>query len=101
VSKNRILRRIFGPKGDEMVGSLRKLRYEELRNLYISPSIIIMIKSRTMKLTGHIARMGEGRNAYMISVGTPGGRRPLGRPTHRWEDNIKMDPGEIGWGNLD
>jgi hypothetical protein len=75
----------------------RKLHNEELHNLYSSPSIIRMIKSRRMTWAGHVARMGEKRNAYRILVGKPEGKRPLGRPRCRWVDNIKMDLTEIGW----
>jgi hypothetical protein len=74
----------------------RKLNNEELRNLYSSPSIITMIKSRRMRWAGHVARMGERRNAYRILVGKPEGKRPLERPRHRWANNIKMDLREVG-----
>jgi hypothetical protein len=97
VFANRVLRRIFGPKRDEVTGGWRKLHNEELHNLYSSPSIIIMIKSRRMRWAGHVARTGEKRNAYRILVGTPEGKRPLGRSRRRWVDNIKMDLREIGW----
>jgi hypothetical protein len=96
-----MLRRIFGPKRDEMVGGWRKLHNEELHNLYSSPDIIRIIKSRRMKWAGHVARMWEKSNAYRILVGTPEGKRPLGRPRRRWEDNIKMDLREIGCGGMD
>jgi hypothetical protein len=76
---------------------IRKLHNEELHNLYSSPSIIRMIKCRRMRWAGHVARMGEKRNAYRILVGNPEGKRPLGRPRHRWVDNINMDVREIGW----
>jgi hypothetical protein len=79
----------------------RKLHNEELHNLYSSPSIIRIIKSRRMRLAGHVARMGETRNAYRILVGKPEGKRPLGRPRRRWVDNIKMDLREIGWNGMD
>jgi hypothetical protein len=91
VFQNRVLRRIFGPRRDEVTGDWRKLHNEELHNLYSSPSIIRMIKSRRMRWAGHVARMGETRNAYRILVGKPEGKRPLGRPKRRWMDNIKMD----------
>jgi hypothetical protein len=82
-----VLRRTFGPKRDEMMGEWRKLHNEELRDLYSSPSIIRIIKSRRMKWAGHVARMGEKRNAYRLLVGKPEGKRPLGRPRRRWVDN--------------
>jgi hypothetical protein len=102
VFENRVLRRIFGQKRDEVTGDWRKLHNEEVHNLYFSPNIIRMIKSWTMRWAGHVARRGETRNAYRILVGKPEGKRPLGRPRHRWVDNIKMDLTEIGWdGGLD
>jgi hypothetical protein len=79
----------------------RKLHNEELRDLYYSPSIITIIKSRRMRSTGHVARMGENRNAYRLLVGKPEGRRPLGRPRRKGVDNIRMDLGEVGWGDVD
>jgi hypothetical protein len=96
VFENRVLRRIFGLRRDEVTGDWRKLHNERLHNLYSSPNIIRMIKSRRMRWAGHVARMGETKNAYMILVGKPEGKRPLGRPRRRWVDNIKMDLGEIG-----
>jgi hypothetical protein len=89
--ENRVLRRIFGPKRNEVTGEWRRLHNEELNDLYLSPNIIRVIKSRRMRWSGNVARMGEGRGAYRILVGRPEGRRPLGRPRRRWEDNIKMD----------
>jgi hypothetical protein len=100
VFENRVVRRIFGLKRDEMIGR-RKLHNEELYNLYDSPSIIRMIKSSRMRWAGHVAGMGEKRNAYRILMGKPEGKRPLRRPGHRWEDNIRMDLREIGWGGMD
>jgi hypothetical protein len=85
------LRRIFGPKRDEVTGDWRKLHNKELHNLYSSPSIIRMIKSRRMRWAGHVAQMGEKRNTYRILVVNPEEKRPLGRPRRRWVDNIKMD----------
>jgi hypothetical protein len=90
-----VLRRIFGPRRDDVTGDWRKLRNEELHNLYSSPNIIRMIKSRRMRWAGHVARMGETRNAYKILVGKPEGKRPLGRPRRRWVDNINMDLRQI------
>jgi transcription termination factor 2 len=101
VFDNRVLRRIFGPKRDDVTGDWRKLHNEEIHNLYSSPDIIGMIKSRRMRWAGHVARMGETRNAYRILVGKPEGKRPLGRPRCRWVDNIKMDLREIGWDGVD
>jgi hypothetical protein len=101
VFENKVLRRIFGPKRDEVTEGWRKLHNEEFRDLYSSPSIIRIIKSRRMRWAGHVAQMGEKRNAYRLLVGKPGGKRPLGRPRLRWVDNIKMDLLEIGWGGVD
>jgi hypothetical protein len=98
VFENRVLRRIFGPKRDKITGEWRRLHNKELNDLYSSPTIIRVMESRRMRWAGHIARMGEGRGAYRILVGRPEGRRPLGRPRCRWEDNIKMDLQEVGWG---
>jgi hypothetical protein len=81
--ENRVLRRIFGPRRDEVMGDCRKLLNEELHNLYSSPDIIRMIKSSRMRWTGYVARMGATRNAYRILVGKPEGKRPLGRPRRR------------------
>jgi hypothetical protein len=100
--ENRVLRRIFGPKRDEVIGGWRKLHNEDRRNMQCSPSIIIkMIKSRMMRWTGHIARIGANRNAYRILVGKPEGKRPLGKPKRRWKYNIRLDLREIGWGGMD
>jgi hypothetical protein len=85
-----VLRRIFAPKRDEVTGGWRKLHNEELHNLYSSPSIIRVIKSRRMRWAGHVARMGEKKYAYRILVGKSEGKRPLGRSGCRWVDNIKM-----------
>jgi hypothetical protein len=101
VFENRVLRRIFGPKRDEGTGEWRTLHNEELCDLYSSPSIIRIIKSRRMRWAGHVARIGAKRNAYRLLVGKPEGKRPLGRPRHRWVDNIKMDLGEVEWGDVD
>jgi hypothetical protein len=99
--ENRVLRRIFGPKRDEVTGEWRKLHDDELGVLYSSPSIITIIKSRRMRWAGYVARMGEKRNAYRLLVGKPEGKSPLGRPRRRWVDNAKMNLGEVGWGDMD
>jgi hypothetical protein len=101
VFENRVLRRIFGPKRDRVTGRWRKLHNEELHNLYPSPSIIRIIKSRRMRWVGNVARMGEKRNVYRILVGRPEGKRPLGRPRRRWINNIKMDLLEIALSVVD
>jgi hypothetical protein len=95
--ENRVLRRIFGPKRDEVTGDWRKLNNEELHKLYSSPKIIRTIKSRRMKWAGNIARTGEKRNAYRILVGKTLGKRPLGRQRRRWVDNIRLDLRDIRW----
>jgi hypothetical protein len=84
-----------------VTGGWRKLHNEELHNLYSSTSIIRMIRSRRIIWVGHVARMGEKRNAYRILVGKPEGKIPLGRPRHRWVDNIKMNLREVGWDDMD
>jgi hypothetical protein len=96
VFENRALRKIF----DEVTGEWRKLHNEELHDMYYSPSIIRIIKTKRMRLAGHVARMGEKRNVYSL-VGKPEGRRPLGRPRRRWLDNIRMDLVEVGWDEVD
>ena len=89
------LRSIFGPRRDEVTGEWRRLHNEELNYLYSSPNIVRVIKSRRMTWAGHVARMGEERGVYRVLVGKPEGRRPLGRPRHRWVDNIRMDLQEV------
>ena len=101
VFENRVLRRIFGPKRDEVIGKWRKLHNEDLNDLYSSPNIFRVIKSRRMKWAGHVTCMGERRGIYRVLMGKPDGKRPLGRPRHRWEDNIKMDLQEVGCGDMD
>jgi hypothetical protein len=100
VSENRVLK-ILGLKRNDVMGGWRKLHNEELHNMHSSPSIIRMIKSQRMSWAGHVARMGENRNAYTILVGKPEGKRPLARPRCMWVDNIKMDPREMRWYGLD
>ena len=96
VFENMVLRRVFGRKKDEVTGEWGKLHKEELRDLYSLPNIVRVAKSRRMRWTGHVARMGEGRDVHRVLVGEPEGKRPLGRPRRRWEDNIKMDLQEVG-----
>jgi hypothetical protein len=91
VFENKVLRRIFGPKRDEVTGEWRRLHNKELYALYSSPNINRVIKSKRLRWAGHVARMGERRGTYRALVGKPEGTRPLGRPRRRWEDNIKMD----------
>jgi hypothetical protein len=94
-----VLRRIFWPKRGEVRGEWRKLHNEELTDLYSSPTIVKVIESKRMRWVGHVARMGEGRGVYRVLVGKPEGKRPLGRPRCRWEENIKMDLQEVGCGD--
>ena len=101
VFENLVLRGIFGPRRDEVTGEWRRLRNEELNDLYSSPNIVRVIKSRRMRLGGHVARMGEERGVYRVLVGKPEGKRPLGRPRSRWVDNIRMDLQEVGCGYMD
>ena len=95
------MRRIFGPKRDEVIRECRKLHNEELNNLYCSPHIVQVIKSRRMRWAGHVARMGERRGVNWVLVWEPEGKRPLGRPRRRWGDNIKMDLQEVGCGGIE
>jgi len=93
-----VLRTIFGPRSDEVTGEWRRLLNEELSDLYSSPYILPVIKSRRMRWAGHVARMGEERWVYRVLVGKPEGRRPLGRPRRRWVHNIRMDLQEVVYG---
>jgi hypothetical protein len=95
VFENRMLKAIFGIKREED-GSWRKLHNDELHSLYSSPNIVRVTKSRRMRWSGHVARMGEGRGVYRVLIGRPEVKRPLGRLRRRWEDNIKLDLREIG-----
>ena len=93
--------RIFGPRRDEVTGEWRRLHNEELNDLYCSPNIVRVIKSRRMRWAGHVARVGEEREVYRVLVGKPEGRRPLGRPRRRWVGNIRMDLWGVGiWTGL-
>jgi len=98
---NRVLRRIFGPKRDEVRREWTKLNNEELNNLYCSPNIVRVIKSRIVRWAGHVARMGKRRGVYRVFVGKREGKRPLERPRRRWEGNIKMDLHKVGCGGMD
>ena len=93
-------RRMFEPRRD-VTRKWRKLHNEELNDLYCSPNIVRVIKSIRMRWAGHVARMRERRGVYRVFVGKPEGKRPLARPRHRWEDNIKMDLHEVGCGGTD
>jgi len=101
VFENMVLRRIFRPRRDEVTMEWRRLRNEELSDLYSSPNIVRVIKSRRMRWAGHVARMGEEMGAYKVLVGKPEGKRPLGRPRRRWVDNIRMDLQEVVCGYMD
>ena len=96
VFENMVLRRIFGPRRDEVMGEWRSLHNEELNDLYSSYNIVRVIKSRRMRWAGHVARMGEERGVYRVLVGKQEGKRPLGRPRRRWVDNIRTDLQEVG-----
>jgi hypothetical protein len=97
VFENRVLRRIFGWKREEVMQEWRKLHNEKLHDLYSSPSIIKIVKLRRMRWAGHVARRGEKRDVYRLLVG----KRSLERPRCRWVDNIRMDFGEVEWGDVD
>jgi hypothetical protein len=96
VFENRVVRRVFRPKRDEETGELRKLHNKELNDLYSLPNIVRVVKSRRMRWVGHVASMGEERGVHRVLLGKPEGKRPLGRPRRRWEDNIKIDVQEVG-----
>jgi len=100
VFENRVLRLIFGPRRVAGTEDWRKLRNEELNDLCSSPNIVRAIKSRRIKLAGHVAHMVERRDVYRVLVRKPEGKEPLGRPKRRWEDNIKMDLQEVGRGGM-
>jgi hypothetical protein len=101
MSENRVLRRIFGPEREEVAGGWRSVHNGELHNLYCSLNIIRVVKSRRMRLAGHETRMGGMRNACNILVGKPDGKRRLGKPRGRWEDNITIGRREIVWEGVD
>ena len=99
--ENMVLRRIFGPEGEEVTGEWSKLHSEELNYLYSSPIIVRVIKLRRMRWSGHVALMGERRGVYRVLVGKPEGKRPMGRPRRRWQDNIKIVLQEVVWRGMD
>jgi hypothetical protein len=101
VLENMVPRRILGPKRDGVTGGWRKLHNEKLHNLYSSPAIIRIIKSRRMRWAGRVAQVGEKRNVYRLLVGKPEGKRPLGRPRRRRMNNIKTNLLEIGLVGVD
>jgi len=101
VFENMVFRRIFGPRRDEVMGEWRRMRNEELCDLYSSPNIVRVIKSKRRRCPGHVVHMGEEKGVYRVLVGKSEGRRPLGRPRHRWVDNIRMDLQEVGCGCMD
>jgi hypothetical protein len=101
VFEKRVLRRVFGPKRDGVTGECRKLHNEELNDLHSLSNIVRVVKSRRMRWAGHVARIGEERGMHRVLVGKPEGKRPLGRPRRRWEDNINMDIEEVGGGRGD
>jgi hypothetical protein len=98
VFEDRVLRRVFGRKRDEVTWEWRKLHNEELNDLYSLPNILWVIKSRGMIRVGHVACMEEERGVHRVLVGKPEGKRTMGRPRHRWENNIKMVVQEVGGG---
>jgi len=98
VFENRALRRVLGPKRDEVTGGWRNLHNEELSDGYFLPNIVRVAKSGRMRWAGHVTRLGQGRGVYRVLVGKPEGKIPMGRPRRRWEDNIKMDLQELGGG---
>jgi hypothetical protein len=101
VFEDRVLRRVFGPKRDEMTGKWRKLRNEELNDLYSLPNIVRVVTSKRMRWAGLVARMGEERGVHRMLVEKIEGKRSMGRPRRTWEDNIKMDLQKVGGGRGD
>ena len=98
VFENMVLRRIFGPRREEVMGEWRRLHNEELNDLYFSPNIVLVIKSRRVRWAGHVARMGEESGTYRLFMGKPEGKRPLVIPSRRWVYNIRLDIQKVGCG---
>jgi hypothetical protein len=96
-----VLRRIFGPRRDELTGEWRKLHNKELNDLFSTFNIVRVIKSRGIRRSGHVASMGESRGAYRVLVGKPEGKRPLETPRRRWENNNRTNLQEVRWGDMD
>jgi hypothetical protein len=101
VFENRVLRKVFGPKRDEVSGEWRKLHNEELNDQYSLLNIVRVVKSRRMRWAGDVARMGKNRGVHRMLMGKPEGKRSFGRPRRRWADNIKRDLQEVGGGRGD
>ena len=101
VSENMMMRRIFGPRRDEVTGEWRRMHNEELSGLYSSPNTVRVIKSSRMRWAGHVARMGEEMGVYRVLAGKSERKRPLGKPRRRWVDNIRMDLQDVGCGYVD
>ena len=93
--ENKVLRKIFEAERDKIIGEWRKLRNAELHTFYFSPNLIMILNSRRLRWAGHVVRIKESRNAYRVLVGRPEGKRSVGRPRRRWEDNVKMDLKEL------
>ena len=101
VFENRVLIKIFGPRRDEVTGEWRRLHNEELNDLYSSPNIVRVLKSRRMRWAGHVARMGEEKGVYRVLVGETGGKETTGETTRRWVDNIRMDLQDVRCGYME
>jgi hypothetical protein len=101
VFENRVLRKIFGPKRDEVTGEWRKLHIEKFNDLYSSPNIFLVTKSTRIRRPGHVVHMGERRGVYRVLAGKPERKRPFGRPRSRWKGNIKVDLQEVGCWDMD
>jgi hypothetical protein len=98
---NRVERRVFEPKRDDVIGEWRKMHNKELNDLYSLPHIVRVVKSIRTRWAGYVMHMGVDRVVHRVLMEKPEGKRPLGRPRHRWEDNIKMDVQDVVWGHGD